>query len=58
LLGYQQRIDSNKHAATLPAADHYCIPSVMEKLADFAQIPFSAIGMAAVVDAADGYSIA
>ena len=58
LLGYQHRLNSNGRAAALPEADHYCIPSVMEDLADFAQIPFSAIGMPAVVDAADGYSMA
>ena len=58
LLGYQQRLNSNERAASLPTADHYCIPAVMEDLADFAQIPFSAIGMSSVVDAADGYSMA
>ena len=58
LLGYQQRLNSNQRAASLPAADHYCIPAVMEDLAEFAQIPLSAIGMSTVVDAADGYSMA
>ena len=57
-LGYQQRVDSNQHPAALPAADHFCIPSVMEEFADFAQKPFSAIGMNANVDAADGFSMA
>ena len=56
-LGYQQRVDSNEHPAALPAADHFCIPSVMEGLADFAQKLFSAIGMEANVDAADGYGM-
>ena len=58
LLGYLHRLNSNERAAALPEADHYCIPSVMEDLADFAQIPFSAIGMPATVDVADGYSMA
>ena len=58
LLGYQHRLNSNERAVSLPEADHYCIPSVMEDLADFAQIPFSAIGMPSVVDPADGYSMA
>ena len=55
-LGYQQRVVSNEHPAALPATDHFCIPLVMEGLADFAQKPFSAIGMDANVDAADGLS--
>ena len=58
LLGYQHRLNSNERAAHLPAADHFCIPAIMEDLADFAQKPFSAIGMAAVVDEVDGYSMA
>ena len=58
LLGYLHRLNSNERAAALPEADHYCIPSVMEDLADFAQIPFSAIGMPSTVDVSDGYSMA
>ena len=34
LLGYQHRLNSNERAVSLPEADHYCIPSVMEDLAD------------------------
>lgn len=57
LLGYQHRLNSNERAAHLPSADHFCIPAVMEELADFAQKLFSAIGMDAVVNEADGYSM-
>ena len=57
LLTYLQHRDSKAAAVTLPQADLYCIPSVMEDLAPYGQKMFSGLyGFRVDVDVRDGFS--
>ena len=57
LLGFLQHRDSKAQAVTLPEADYYCIPQVLEDLGPYGQKFFTGLyGFGAVVDVRDGYS--